>query len=189
MGDSKWFQWWCLNPAAAKPWLLCILLLTWAQDYINFPYVHSWARRHRCKCSHSHTHKKTHMLVHVRAHTHTKLIMKFHSSPVWKFFLIKFHLLQLGFHHPITVREAEALIHAYSRHQENIKACHLPSFISLIPHLLTPCFSSPVPFTHLYPNPRPHLISQVFSSPKISSSLLSHPCTQHSGVTETHCLA
>lgn len=51
----------------------------------------------------------------MRTHT-SRLIMKFHSSPVWKFFLIKFHLLRLGFHHLITGRRAEMLIHAWFHH-------------------------------------------------------------------------
>ena len=64
------------------------------------------------KCSRVHTHAQKHTRSYICAHT-PRLIMKFHSSPVWKFFLIKFHLLQLGFHHPITGRRAEALIHAW----------------------------------------------------------------------------
>ena len=55
-----------------------------------------------------------------------------------------------------------------TRHQGNIKACHLSSFISLPPSR-TSRFSSPVPFMHLYTHQRPNFIppsSRPFYSPE-----------------------
>ncbi len=133
--------------------------------------MHSWACRHRCKCTHTHTEK--HTCSYMRAHT-PRLIMKFHSSPVWKFFLIKFHLLQLGFHQPITGWRAEALIHAWFHQAPGEYQSMLPIlllFLSL--HLLLLAFLLPSPsrtsilthdLTSSLPSLRPFIPLNVFLS-------------------------
>lgn len=120
-------------------------------------YAHADANAHT---HNTHAHTRTHMLIHV--HT-PRLIMKFHSSPVWNFFLIKFHLLQLGFHHPITVREAEALVHAWLHQAPGKYQSMTPILLFLLPSL-TAFLSSPVPFMHLCPHPWPHVISPFSQS-------------------------
>lgn len=127
------------------------------------------------------TQAKTRMLIHVHAHT-PRLIMKFHSSPVWKFFLIKFHLLQLEFHHPITGRRAEALIHAWF-HQAPGEYQSMPPILFSFPPSVSyflPLFSPvPVPFTHLGPHLRsfPLLFAPLVHIPHLAVSC------------KTHCLA
>lgn len=116
--------------------------------------MHSCANTHRCKQKNTNAHICTHIL---------RLIMKFHSSPVWNFFLIKFHLLQLGFHHPITDREAEALVHAWF-HQAPGEYQSMPPIL----FYFLPLFSCPLP-APLSSTHRPPLISaisQSFHSPK-----------------------
>lgn len=109
------------------------------------------------------------MYTRTRTHAHTsRLIMKFHSSPVWKFFLIKFHLLRLGFHHPITGRRAEMLIHAWL-HQAPGENQSMPPLLfhsSLsVSYLLWP-FSAPL---HAPPSP-------PVTSPRVFPSLGSCVC-------------
>lgn len=157
-------------------------------------YVHSWAcrRRCRCKCSNTRTHTRSNM----RAYT-PRLIMKFHSSPVWKFFLIKFHLLQLGFHQPITGWRAEALIHAWF-HQAPGEYQSMPPilllFLSLHLLLLASLLPSPSRTSILTPDLTSSLPSlKSFYSPKISSFLpfssCSHPSLGIAVSCQTHCLA
>lgn len=115
--------------------------------------------------------------------------MKFHSSPVWKFFLIKFHLLQLGFHHPITGRRAEALVHA-SFHQAPGEYQSMPPIVfyfSLSISYVLPLFLRPFHtlLSSLATSPHLSLPSVFFIS--LKNPPLLAPCIVVS--CKTHCLA
>lgn len=79
---------------------------------------------------------QTHTHTQAALHLHTqRLIMKFHSSSVWNLFLIKFHLLQLEFHHqPDRVTSS------------NTAGPSLPFPIVLYLHTLPDLVSSPLNF-------------------------------------------
>lgn len=108
MRDYKWFQWWCLNPWSWRVAATLHIIIDLSPRWYHFSCVCIHERAHTDANVHTQKHTRSYMCAHT-----PRLIMKFHSSPVWKFFLIKFHLLQLGFHHPITGRRAEALMHAW----------------------------------------------------------------------------
>lgn len=108
MRDYKWFQWWCLNPQSCRVAATLHIIIDLSPRWYHFSRVCIHGRAHTYANVRTQNNTRSYMCAHTPG-----LIMKFHSSPVWKFFLIKFHLLQLGFHHPITGRRAEALMHAW----------------------------------------------------------------------------
>lgn len=104
-------------PGAAMSYLLCIKLVTWAEDFILFFSVYIYERTERLN---THTRKQYKMLVCVYV----------------CFFMIKFPLLQTGFHPPVTSWKVEVALHTCgsARRMSKQATCHF-LFSSFPPHV------------------------------------------------------
>lgn len=129
---------------------------------------------------------------HMPTYTHQGLLGNFIARLCGNFFPIKFHLLQLGFHHPITVREAEARVHVWL-HQAQGKYQSGRPVVLFLPPSLPGCLSShvscialvalssPLISCHLPSllpclplSPFPFSLPLLFTSPSIAVSCKTH---------------
>lgn len=123
---------------------------------------------------------KTHIHTHIKAH------YEMSQLAYVEIFLIKFHLQWLGFHHPITGRRAEMLLHAWF-HQAPGKYQSMPpilfyfspSITFFLPSLLpspswTSILTSSLPFFQSFYYPEISLYSLLFLSISLSHARESH---------------
>ena len=118
------------------------------------------------------------------APTKPGLFVKFHSSPLWKFLKIKFHLLQLGFHHKVRSREAETCLVPLGNKKLSmhvlffVLSLHF-TFLLLFPHPLNT-------IANFIPNLTLSLLSLSFYSSKIRLFFFFFSCLHLSPAQQFH---